>query len=195
MQLVAIGAGERVALVRAGVPAGARIVLMAVEAGLVALAHREERAGLEAVDRALLVAALGRVLGAGAVAGLALQPAGAERRVLVAAVRVLGLEDRRGVKVAVSASSSWQPRQVSAPFSLYSVPGTGRFGGCDAAAEAGWSPTQPAPQLAQMQRARQRGADAAGDATVCADTAECTSRTEQQTQRRGDRSIACSCSR
>src|SRR6185295_12088204 len=96
VQLVAIGAGQGAALVRAGVPAGARAVLVAIEAGCVALGDRQEGIRLEAVDRLLLVAALAGMATAGTVARLALQSTSAERRVLVAAVCMRGLEDGRG---------------------------------------------------------------------------------------------------
>src|SRR5205814_3370629 len=71
MQLVAVGAGQLVAVVRADVPGTAPLVLVTAQARLVALLHREEGAGLEVVDRQLLVAAA-RMPCAGAVAGLAL---------------------------------------------------------------------------------------------------------------------------
>src|SRR5205814_8842925 len=79
------------------------LVLVTAQARLVALLHREEGAGLEVVDRQLLVAAA-RMPCAGAVAGLALQAAAAEGRARVAAVGMTGLEDaggREGRRVAV----------------------------------------------------------------------------------------------
>ena len=67
-----------------------RARLVAGEAGLVALLRRLRRARLEAVDRLRVLA--GRVPGAGAVAGFALQAAGAERRALVVRCACLPLK-------------------------------------------------------------------------------------------------------
>jgi hypothetical protein len=89
------GGGQAAAFVRAHVPGAAAAVLVAGQAGLVALVHGLEGVALEAVDGQRLLAALGGVAGAGAVAGLALQAAGAKGRVRVAAVRVFALEQRR----------------------------------------------------------------------------------------------------
>ena len=93
VELVAVGAGDLVAFVRAGAPARSRGALVAGQAGLVARSSETFESALK-----LLIAApsVARVQGAGPVAGLALQAAGAERRALVAAVAVLGLEDRCG---------------------------------------------------------------------------------------------------
>ena len=91
VQLVAVGAGELVAVVRADMPGGAGAALVAAEARLVAFLRGQERARLEAVDRGLR--ALDRVSRARPVAGLALQAAGAERRVRIAAPGVRRLED------------------------------------------------------------------------------------------------------
>ena len=76
MDLVAVGAGQFIARVRAGVPAGARCTVVASQAGLVALFERRRRVTLEGNDgRRLLV--LG-VQCPRPVAGFALQAAGAD---------------------------------------------------------------------------------------------------------------------
>ena len=95
--LVAIVAGNVVAVVRARMPAGAGIALMALQAELVALFRRQEGRGLETVDAIRPAAGLG-VLLARAVAGLALQTR--EGSALVGAVGMLGLENREHRKIA-----------------------------------------------------------------------------------------------
>src|ERR1019366_8351880 len=92
MQLMAIGAGHAATIVRAGVPARPRAILVALQAGLVPLFGRQERVRLQAVDRRLLVLGLG-VAVARTVASLALQAAGTERRMGITPLCMPSLED------------------------------------------------------------------------------------------------------
>ncbi len=91
VKLVATGACHVVDLMLAADPADAGISLMAVQTELVTLLNRKEGGRFETVYRVL--AGGGGVLGAGAVAGLALKSG--KRRALVGAVGMLGLENRK----------------------------------------------------------------------------------------------------